>query len=144
MSNPVGEFCPFPRKIGKRERIKRSRELRAAGLYVTPVPTPAKVRPPDRTITHGAIPDAAQGWVADRPTTEDPELRIERVSIVRYDDGNTQRFYLMRTKPAVLKAKQALLKKKLKQVSRSLRRYEQTLATRSKQHARMWVALLKG
>jgi hypothetical protein len=140
MSNPVGEFCPFPRKPGRRERIKLSRERRAAGIPI-PAQTPAKERPPDRTITHGTIPDATEGWVADRPT-KDAELRIERVSVVRFDDGNVQKFYLMRVKPSVLAEKKALLKKKLKLVKRSIERHERTVAKRHKQEARMWVALL--
>lgn len=138
--NPKGEFCPFPRKLNRRERVKLSRERRAAGIPI-PVQTPPKVRPPDRVPTHGEVPDPAEGWIPDKPS-EDAELRIERVTVVRFDDGNTQKFYLMRVRPSVLKAKQQLLKKKMKQVSRSLRRYEQTVAKRSKQEARMWVALL--
>jgi hypothetical protein len=48
--NFVGEFCPFPRKLNRRERTKRNRERRAAGLPVNPARKPLKARP---IILHG-------------------------------------------------------------------------------------------
>jgi hypothetical protein len=136
-----GEFCPWPRKPNRRERALRNRERRAAGLPVGPALTPPKVRPPDRVPTHGTVPSEAEGWVADKAPS-DPELFIARITVVRFDDYSTQRFYLMRVRPEVVKAKRALLRKKLKAIDRRLKEAERREAKAQKHRVRALLAVL--
>lgn len=136
----MGEYCPWPRKPNRKELTRRRRERIAAGLPA-PVPTPAKVRPNALTPTHGEVPDAAEGWVPDRPLV-DPELRIERIVTVRFDDCSVRKFYLMRVRPAVLKAKRELAKKKLQESRRDLREAKKREAKQVKRRVRLMLALL--
>jgi hypothetical protein len=113
-------------KLNRKQRTAKRRERIALGLPA-PAPTPAKIR---RTVTHGQIPDAAEGWVADQPK-QDPTLRISRITVVRYDDGNTQKFYLMSVSAEEIEQ----MKKRAKRTARRIKRENEAAAKKEARRA---------
>lgn len=128
LTNPVGEFCPWPRKPNRRERAAIRRARRADGDTATFVP--------ELIATHGTVPSSAEGWVAQRPT-QDASLYVTAIRSVRFDDGEVRRYYLMRVRPAIVQAKQELARKKLAEIRRENREAEKREAKEHRKRMRL-------
>jgi hypothetical protein len=86
------------------------------------------------------LPSEVNGW--HKELKADPTLYCAAVKVIRLDDGQTLRFYLMLMKPSAQKELKKAAKKKLKRVRRENKQAEQREAKQAKRATRALLAML--